>query len=140
MPVQASPEFAARDYEEELRRSFGKLMGFPAFDLVLLGLGADGHTASLFPRAPALEIKDRWVMFHIPGSGQSRVTLTLPVLNHARRVHFLVSGEEKAEALRLAVEGTGSLPAQRVTPRKGELLWLVDTAAAGRLERVKIEQ
>lgn len=140
VPVQASPENTAQSYEEELRRQFGQRRGFPAFDLVLLGLGADGHTASLFPRAPALEIKDRWVMFHIPGSGRARVTLTLPVLNQARRVFFLVSGEDKAEALRLAVEGTGSLPAQRVAPRKGELLWLVDTPAARRLERVKIEQ
>lgn len=140
VPVQFSPEEAALAYEQELREHFRQRWGVPAFDLVLLGLGADGHTASLFPRAPTLEEKNRLAATHTPaGGGHVRVTLTLPVLNQARRVFFLVSGEDKAAALRLALEATGSLPAQQVAPRKGELLWLVDTAAASQLQQVRVE-
>ncbi|MEE8201187.1 MAG: 6-phosphogluconolactonase [Candidatus Acidoferrales bacterium] len=139
VPAQASPEGTAQAYEQELRAHFGQRRGVPAFDLILLGLGADGHTACLFPGAPALAEKNRLVVPHTAAQGHARITLTLPVLNHARRVFFLVAGEDKADALRQAIEASGTLPAQRVAPRKGELLWLTDSAAASRLERVRVE-
>ncbi|MBI2956784.1 MAG: 6-phosphogluconolactonase [Acidobacteria bacterium] len=140
VPLLASAEESALAYEQELRSHFGRRWGLPAFDLILLGLGADGHTASLFPRSPALEEKQRWVVAARAGAGQPpRVTLTLPVLNHTRRIFFLVSGEDKATALREALEGTlGHLPAQKVAPRKGELVWLADAAAASRLKHVRV--
>ena len=138
IPTQASPEEAAQAYENELRQHFGR--GVPTFDLILLGLGGDGHTASLFPGAAALEEKQRLAVAHRPGlKGFDRVTLTLPVLNQARRVFFLVAGENKATALRAALGSGGQLPAQQVAPRNGELIWLVDAAAASRLERVRVE-
>lgn len=138
--TQASADGAALAYEQELRAHFRQRRGVPAFDLILLGLGADGHTASLFPGAPALEEKDRLVVAaHPPAGGLARVTLTLPVLNQARQVFLLVTGETKAAALRAALEGSGSLPAQRLHPPRGELLWLVDGAAASQLERVRVE-
>jgi len=138
IPTQASPEEAAQAYENELRRHFGR--GTPAFDLILLGLGGDGHTASLFPGAVALEEKHRLAVAHRTGlKGFDRVTLTLPLLNQARRVFFLVAGGSKATALQAALAGAGRLPAQRVAPRQGELVWLVDAAAASRLERVRVQ-
>ena len=139
VPVSLPLEQAATQYEQELRRQFGRRWGFPEFDLVLLGLGDDGHTASLFLRAPALQEKQRWVTTHQPPHLPGRITLTLPVLNAARRVLFLVSGENKATALRLALESSGHLPAQLVNPSKGELLWLADSAAAGKLKGLRVE-
>jgi len=137
IPTQASPEEAAQAYENDLRQHFGR--GLPGFDLILLGLGGDGHTASLFPGAVALQEKQRLAVAHRTGlKGFDRVTLTLPVLNQAQRVFFLVVGEDKASALQAALAG-GQLPAQQVAPRKGELIWLVDVAAASRLEGVRVE-
>lgn len=139
VPVQSSPEATALAYEQELRAHFRERRGVPKFDVILLGLGADGHTASLFPRAAPLEEKERLVVAaYSPVGGPPRVSLTLPVLNQAREIFFLVSGAEKAAALRLAVEAPGTLPAQLVAPR-GKLLWLVDTAAAGQLHSVKVQ-
>jgi len=140
-PVQVSLplEQAAAAYEQELRSVIGGRWSFPVFDLILLGLGDDGHTASLFPRAASLQEKQKLVTTHrMPGTEPARVTLTLPVINAAKRVLFLVSGESKATALRTVVEGTGQLPAHLVAP-KGELLWLADTAAAGKLKHVKVQ-
>lgn len=139
VPVQSSAGGAALAYEQELRAHFRQRRGVPAFDLILLGLGADGHTASLFPGAAALQEKERLAVAHATGAGQARVTLTLTVLNQARHLFFLVSGKEKATALRLTLEASGTLPAQQVAPRQGELVWLVDTAAAGELQRVRVE-
>jgi 6-phosphogluconolactonase len=117
----------------------GGRLTFPVFDLILLGLGDDGHTASLLPRAASLQEKQKLVTTHrMPGTEPPRVTLTLPVINAAKRLHFLVSGESKATALRTVVEGTGQLPAHLVAP-KGELLWLADTAAAAKLKGVKVQ-
>ncbi|MGH9863360.1 MAG: 6-phosphogluconolactonase [Candidatus Acidiferrales bacterium] len=140
-PIAAhtSAEQAALAYEQELRTHFGR-WGRPVFDLALLGLGADGHTASLFPGATALEEKQRWVVAHVRGVNQhARVTLTLPVFNQARRVFFLVTGKEKASALQAALAGGSHWPAQRVNPEKGELVFLVDAAAAAKLERLRVE-
>jgi 6-phosphogluconolactonase len=128
-------EDAAARYETELRSWFGDGRSWPRFDLLLLGMGNDGHTASLFPGSEALTEAKRCVVaprVHPPGP--ERVTLTLPVINAARRVVFLVSGEAKAETLRRVLdEPTAGLPAQAVRPRDGALLWLVDSAAAATL-------
>lgn len=139
VPTQTSPEGAAQSYEQTLRAQFGQRRGVPAFDLILLGLGDDGHVASLFPGAPALEEKERLVVAHSPAGGPVRVTLTLPVLNQARRLFLLVAGSKKASALRAGLEGRGPLPVQRVAAPGGELVWFADTAAASRLDRLKVQ-
>lgn len=140
-PVDLSlpdPAASARGYEEHLRRFFPKSPGdFPRFDAVFLGIGSDGHTASLFPGSPALEERKAWVAHaeaDVPP--RQRVTLTLPVLNHAFRVIFLASGAGKTEILREVLRGdeSGSTPASRVVPSLGRVTWLVDSAAAGEPE------
>ncbi len=127
------PAAAARKYEEELRRAFPDPPGgFPRFDAVLLGLGADGHTASLFPGDEALAERTAWVVGSTGGEPAiARVTLTLPVLCAAAQVIFLVEGRAKAESLRRLVEGTGDAPAARVVPRRGAITILADREAAG---------
>ncbi|MGQ0722725.1 MAG: 6-phosphogluconolactonase, partial [Candidatus Eiseniibacteriota bacterium] len=117
------------DYERELREAFGLDV---RFDLVLLGMGADGHTVSLFAGTKALEERDRLVVeHHVPAVGSWRVTMTLPALNGARALMFVVSGRDKAAALArvLAERGDSPLPAARVRPARGELLWFADRAA-----------
>lgn len=137
--TQFSPEEAAAAYEQELRAHFDLRRGAPVFDLILLGTGADGHAASLFPGAAALEEKEHLVAAHRPPArGHALVTLTLPVLNAARRVFFLVAGKNKAAAVREGMK-SGTLPVQRVMPARGELIWLVDAEAAGRLEKMRVE-
>lgn len=127
---------AAADYDRTLRQSFG-LQGTeqPSFDLVLLGLGNDGHTASLLPGCPALnETHARVAVCTSPHASHTRITVTLPVLNAGREVLFLVSGPSKAIALRRVVEDKdGSLPAARVCPTAGRLQFLVDADAAAEL-------
>jgi len=104
--------------------------GLPArFDLVHLGLGADGHTASLVPGDPVLDVHDRDVAISGPYQGRVRMTLTFPALNRARAAMFLVTGEEKAEAVRKLLARDISIPAARV--RTPEQLVIVDRAAAG---------
>jgi 6-phosphogluconolactonase len=126
----------ARAYEDELR---GYFIGepWPAFDLVLLGMGDDGHTASLFPGSRALRETSAWVAANwVEKLGQFRVTLTAPAINRAARVAFVVAGAGKAAALREVVKGEydpARLPAQLVRPASGRLEWLVDEAAAGGL-------
>ena len=104
----------------------------PVFDLILLGMGADGHTAALFPGDPVLDEEAAAVAsVHTPHAGFRRVTLTLPVLNAARRVFFLVSGEGKAAAVaRVCRDQDPLLPATRVRPETGSLIWFMDAAAA----------
>lgn len=131
-----SAEAAAAECEQELRWFFGLDPGeLPRFDLVLLGLGADGHTASLFPGDAALGERERLaVAVARPAPDPDRVTLTLPVLNRAAAVLFLVAGAEKSDALRrvlVAEMPAPALPARAVHPAEGELLWLADQAAAG---------
>jgi len=130
---------AAQEYEEVLRR-YLRLdpNGFPRFHLILLGMGPDGHTASLFPGSRKLRDTLRWVSTPIhPKLRSSRMTLTLPVLNAAHQVLFLVTGAEKAWALREVLEGKSDppLPAQLVTVPHGRRIMLVDEAAAGLLKR-----
>lgn len=126
------PEDAAQRYEAELR-----LLGDPpVLDLALLGLGADGHTASLFPGAPRPRAGAKAVAVYAEAHGSWRVTLTLEALNLARRVLFLVSGEDKAAALAATLEGPNDpvrWPAQAVHGQTGEPEWLVDEAAASLL-------
>lgn len=127
---------AAREYQAEIARVLGVPADGPppAFDLVLLGMGADGHTASLFPGTTGLEERRRWVVSHrVPSLHTDRVTLTLPVLNRARDVRIFVTGQDKGPRLRqaLAAPRGETLPVQRVAPDGGRLVWLVDRAAAG---------
>lgn len=133
-----NPTQAAEEYEQELRASF-KLQPdqLPRFDLVLLGMGPEGHTASLFPGTKALKEERRLVVSNWVGKLYTdRITLTPPVLNNAARVIFMVHGEEKAPALKAVLEGPyepEQLPAQMIKPKGGKVLWLVDPAAAGML-------
>jgi len=125
----------ARQYEQTLRDYFHLSAGqLPRFDLILLGLGTDGHTASLFPGTSALREEKRLVVSNwVEKLGASRITLTAPVLNNAALVLFLVQGEEKAFALKAVLDrprDTEHFPAQLIQPANGQLLWLVDKTAA----------
>ena len=126
-------EAASLAYEAELRLAFGvKGDALPEFDLIWLGLGPDGHTASLFPGSHALHITDRWVMPNwAPAREMWRMTLTLPVLDAAHEVVFLATGSNKANAIRHIRRGRSPLPAARVRARR--VTWLIDAAAAGEL-------
>jgi 6-phosphogluconolactonase len=128
---------AAHEYEEEMRREM-RLddRGFPIFHLVLLGMGNDGHTASLFPGSPLLKETSHWVSTPLsPNLNMRRMTITLPVIQAARRVLFLVTGEGKARILRqVLTPGEKTLPAQMAVPLDGERIFLVDEAAASLLD------
>ena len=128
---------AAHEYESILRRSLPvDDRGFPVFDLVLLGLGNDGHTASLFPGSPLLAETSHWVSTPmITKLGMRRMTLTLPVLEAARRILFLVTGAGKSQILRKVLSDPDEhpLPAQMVIPHNGDRIFLVDEAAASLL-------
>jgi 6-phosphogluconolactonase len=130
---------AAREYAREMARAFGlPAEGTPpVFDLVLLGMGADGHMASLFPWSAALTEARRWVMRHaMPMADAERLTLTVPVLNRAREMRVLVAGMDKAGTLAAVLEGPRDperLPAQLLRPGGGRLVWLVDQAASAAL-------
>ena len=129
---------AAQEYEQDLRIGFALAYGqLPRFDLVLLGMGPEGHTASLFPGTKALKEAKRLVVHNWVGKLYTdRITLTPPVLNNAARILFLVHGAEKAPALKAVLEGPDEpeqLPAQIIQPRYGSVLWLVDPTAAGML-------
>jgi 6-phosphogluconolactonase len=125
-------EAAAREYERTLRNHF--VGEWPRFDLVLLGIGGDGHTAALFPGSPALAERTRWVVAaQAPVEPPSRLTLTLPVLSRAAAVHVLVAGASKSEALRHALEGAGDwikYPAAGVRCGTGSVIWWADPDAA----------
>ena len=133
---------AAAEYEVEVRRFFGlwsdQAKEFPRFDLILLGMGPDGHTASLFPDSPALDEQSRLVVANwVAKFNTHRITFTFPVLNHAGEIIFLASGPDKADMLHQVLEGknTPPLPSQRVQPSDGKLLWMLDEAAAAKLTR-----
>ena len=132
----ASPEEGAAMYEVKLKAFFrvGE-GGFPVFDLIFLGVGKDGHTASLFAKQRTLDERQRWVVAVKGGSPDvNRLTMTYPVLNHARQIVFLVSGKEKSQVLRAILEeGQTALPAQRIRPVSGKLTWLLDREAASLL-------
>lgn len=127
-------------YEKELIREFAQkdAARFPVFDLILLGMGPDGHTASLFPGHELLAEEDRWVAYieNSPKPPPKRITLTYPVINHAARVAFVATGKEKQDVLKQVLDQPElGLPAARVRPNyPGQLYWFVDDAAAAKVE------
>jgi 6-phosphogluconolactonase len=130
---EGEPGFNAQAYEQELRMHFPN-HDWPRFDLIFLGLGDDGHTASLFPQTVALEEKKSWVVANwVEKLSSFRITLTAPAINHAMEIVFLVTGKEKAKALHAVLYGpknAETYPAQLVQPEDGSLIWLVDKAAS----------
>jgi len=130
------PEAAAADYARDLARVFETRRGeVPRFDLVLLGLGVDGHTASLFPGSPVVKEIFRTVaaVHAAAATVPQRFTLTLPVINAAARVLFLVAGSEKAKVVKATLGDPATLPAAMVRPATGELGWIIDRAASALL-------
>lgn len=136
MRGELPPAEAATAYEEDLRSFFEEL---PRLDLVMLGIGEDGHTASLFPHTPALDVRDRWAVENpVEKLETIRLTLTVPVINAARAVVFLVAGEGKAEALAQVLKGDADpheYPAKFVRPEAGEPVWMVDREAVSLLSQ-----
>jgi 6-phosphogluconolactonase len=131
---------AAADYEQTLRKFFQVSPGaFPRFDLILLGMGPDGHTASLFPGTSALQEKSLLVVANwVEKFKVYRITFTLPVLNNAAVVTFLVGGADKAETVREVLEGTQPaelFPSKLIHPTNGRLMWMLDQAAAAALSK-----
>ena len=146
MRGEIAPEVAADEYETSLRAFFARpplaevtsrTGSFSSFDLVFLGVGTDGHTASLFPGTAAVSEKARWVIAHrVPAADQWRLTLTPPIINAAAQVTFIVVGSAKASTLRRVLTAPCRqelLPAQIVQPASGRLLWLVDAEAGSLL-------
>lgn len=132
---------AAMEYEQTIRSFFRTETGvLPRFDLIILGMGEDGHTASLFPWTSALGERDRFVSAnYIERFDAYRLTLTVPLINQAAEVIFLISGESKASVLREVLEGDlqpQRLPSQLIKPVNGRLLFIVDRMAAGKLKRI----
>ncbi len=135
MPVDGAPDDAARHYEHRLQEGYGATVLDPArplFDIMLLGLGPDGHTASLIPGEPVLDERKRWVAAVSHGRPEIRITLTYPPIESSRQIAFLVTGEEKATILSEIHAGGSIVPAARLRP-VGELIWFVDRAAAAKL-------
>jgi 6-phosphogluconolactonase len=134
---------AAKQYESDLREFFEPrglvFEDFPRFDLILLGMGPDGHTASLFPNTSALFETSRWVVSNwVEKFKTDRITMTIPVLNSAAEVIFFVAGAEKAEVLAEVLKGTSGearYPIQRIKPRNGIKRWMLDASAAERIGR-----
>ncbi len=138
MKGELEPQRAADEYERQLREVFQPGAGeVPRFDLLLLGMGDNGHTASLFPGSEALEETRRLVAApHVVEVKMYRLTLTFPVLNNGRALMLLVSGQSKAATLARALRGpAGELPVQRVRPSSGTLTWYVDEDAASQLRQ-----
>lgn len=133
----ADAALVAEWYEADISASIASRAGTPCFDLIVLGIGVDGHTASLFPGTAALAEGNRLVVANwVEMLSAHRITMTFPLINAARLVIFLAAGEEKADVLRRILEPKGparNLPAQLVRPIDGEVLWLLDGAAASLL-------
>lgn len=134
------PEQAAQEYENTMRDFFFKRVGvrMPRFDLVILGMGSDGHTASLFPGTAAMGEKERWVVANYAPKLESwRVTLTFPAINAASNIVFYAVGADKADTLKRALtppqQAADLLPVHLVRPANGQVQWIVDSAAASRL-------
>ncbi|MGD9318658.1 MAG: 6-phosphogluconolactonase [Desulfobacteraceae bacterium] len=141
MPGTVPPEEGAKRYQDEMEGFFQNGQeDFPVFDLIFLGMGKDGHTASLFPGAKSPSESDRWVIAVKCGSPNVyRLTLTYDVLNRAKRVYFLVSGKEKAPIVRTVLENKDAhLPAQKIQPMQGKPTWLLDNEAASLLSKEMI--
>ena len=139
MPAdEADRDAAAEKYSLEMQRVFGETL--PRFDLIQLGMGPEGHTASLFPHQPSLHEQQRLVIpVTVPKPPPPRLTFTPPVLNAAQHVLFLVTGSEKADAVQAVLEGNyqpDEYPAQIVQPSQGDITWMLDEAAAAKLHKV----
>jgi 6-phosphogluconolactonase len=140
VPTDISPPSAAASaYEDEIRQVFGEPTSVPQFDLIYLGLGSNGHTASLFPRSPTLRESSHLVVADFVTEVNAwRISMTFPLLNQGRVVAFLIEGAPKAQVLRdvlLGPRASERLPAQLISPQ-GELLWMVDAAAAALMSRI----
>jgi 6-phosphogluconolactonase len=138
MDTDLSPEAAAMEYEEELCEYFGTdILPARTFDLVLLGMGDDGHTLSLFPGTPIIHEEKSWVSsFFLKSQDMYRITLTKNIVNRAKHIVFMISGKEKANALHEVLEGARNpdlYPAQVILPVSGELHFFMDEAAASLL-------
>lgn len=135
MYSEKEPEAYAKEYEELLRKHVGQEK--PRFDLILLGMGDDGHTASLFPGTEVLQEKEKLVdAYYLEPQEMHRITLTAPCINQARKIAFLAFGEKKADALYEVLEGERNpekYPSQLIQAQNGETIWFVDEAAAKRL-------
>ncbi len=130
---------AAREYSEELAGVLKPQPGeWPQFDLIFLGMGPDGHTASLFPGSAGLNERTAWVIPNFaPALKSDRLTLTFPVLNAAAHVIFLIAGADKADTLQRVLKGPpGQFPAQLIQPVSGRLSWFIEKSAAGKLDGV----
>jgi 6-phosphogluconolactonase len=136
MRTDIPPEQSAVEYEKILHRYFGETG--PSFDLVLLGMGDDGHTLSLFPGTAVIHEENAWVTsFFLKAQDMYRITLTRPIVNRAARVAFLTTGAKKAHALKEVLKGKYNpdvYPSQTIMPQAGELHWFVDEAAAADLD------
>ena len=137
MRTDTEPEQAALEYEKILHQYFGN--DGKSFDLVLSGMGDDGHTLSLFPGTEVVHEKEAWVKaFYLTSQQMYRITLTAPVVNRASSIAFLAFGANKAKALYEVLEGSADVdlyPSQLIKPRLGELHWFVDEAAAKLLKK-----
>ncbi len=136
IPCGSSPRVSAKEYQKILRVFFSfESPGIPRFDLIYLGMGADGHVASLFPGQKTLYEKENLVVAVKGGDPNvNRISMTLPLLNRARHIVFMITGEEKARTVQMVLEdGKIPLPAQEVRPHKGQLTWLLDREAASLL-------
>ncbi|MDF2634812.1 MAG: 6-phosphogluconolactonase [Pelosinus sp.] len=137
---KTSPRQAAEEYEQVIASTF--LQEQPQFDFIFLGLGGDGHTASLFPHTSVLNERNHWVgHIYVPEQDSHRVTLTAPLINQAKTIVFLVTGDGKAEIVHEVLEGPKDfqrLPSQMIAPQQGELYWFMDTGASKLLsEKIK---
>jgi 6-phosphogluconolactonase len=131
---EENPEVESKRYEVEIKKSLPTVENIPCFDWIILGIGTDGHTASLFPNSESIKISNKiCAVATYPGSEQKRITITLPVINNAKRITFLVAGDSKAQVVDeiLNKKYSGSLlPASLVNPTKGILEWYLDEQAA----------
>ncbi len=137
MNGEDDPHESARLYETDLRSFFGDVK-WPRFDLILLGMGDDGHTASLFPNTEALAESSAWVVANpVEKFNAYRLTLTVPAINHAAHIVFIVAGAAKADRLVEVLTGTyepARLPAQMISPSDGALDWFLDQSSAIKLQ------
>jgi 6-phosphogluconolactonase len=138
---KSSPQQAAQEYEQVIASTF--LQEKPQFDFIFLGLGSDGHTASLFPNTPILNETDHWVgHVYLPEQDSHRVTLTAPLINQGKTIVFLVTGDNKAEIVHEVLEGpldSQRLPSQMIAPQQGDLYWFMDRGASKLLSEEKNE-
>ncbi len=134
---EEAPDEEAQRYDNLIENNLPSKDDNPVFDIIILGLGTDGHTASIFPHEiELLDSTNNCEVAHHPESGQKRITLTGPVINQARSICFLVTGESKKEKIRQIVEGqevAHNYPAFHISPKEGELIWFIDESAAAAL-------